>query len=419
MNNLHNKNYHFFNGEKYIYSISDNKFFSYEKKLTEIDILTNLNRNSISLQNNKSQLKELTHSFWGDTHILNKLTINVTSACNLRCKYCFAGYGQYSGYTTGNMHKDIAIKCIMNIINAGVNEIKLVHFFGGEPLLACDTIDSICSFFQVLFNQGRIKSLPVYSLITNGTLYSNNIMKTVSRNNIHITLSIDGPSEINDLQRVYPNGNGSSNMICKNFTALKDYIKNIEATFTMNHIRAGFSVSSLQKYLSKEFCLDSSNIIVVPVSGDNDLTIDKDLYKKELEINNLNAEHFTLMYNVLKNNFCDLYCSAGYTSLCMMPNGDIFPCHLFALDQRYCLCNSTRKIEIDRVKKKLDEILNYSKNNNTECDECWIRNICHFCTASSILSDNNIHAMINPKSCESRRKLYERVLTEYLDMMGK
>ena len=60
------------------------------------------------------------------------LQINIAYACNMKCKYCFAGDGNHykSGYLTN--HK---ADCIIDYISQNCSDKVFIQIVGGEPLI--------------------------------------------------------------------------------------------------------------------------------------------------------------------------------------------------------------------------------------------------------------------------------------------
>ena len=103
------------------------------------------------------------------------------------------------------------------------------------------TVEAICEYFLKLYHSDKIRTIPVFSMITNLVAYNEKIFSVISKYNIRLTISVDGPSEIHDLQRIFPNGTGSAERVFKNAKILKKYIVGIEATYTSvsyTHLRS-------------------------------------------------------------------------------------------------------------------------------------------------------------------------------------
>lgn len=364
--------------------------------------------------NEKLESKEITvpsHSYWGETKALSKLTINVTTRCNLRCKYCYADFGTYSGYSELNMKPEDAVRYIDNlVVNTGINKVNMVQFFGGEPLLAIDTVETICGHFEQLYKDKKIFSLPVFTMITNLVKYNEKVLSVMSKYKIRLTVSIDGPKEIHDLQRVFLSGKGSADIIFRNASILKDYIVAIEATYTRNHILANISKNDLINYLSDKFTIDKGKIFVVPVVGDTNLEVDVNKYLEFLKDDLLNIEDNQALVACDPSMQSDLFCTTGYTTACIMPNGDLYPCHMYATNKSFCIGNMDNVPNTIFIKEKLDELLSINRKENYECGECWARKICHFCPANLLISGEKNVRIVNDDICQSRRERYESIL---------
>jgi uncharacterized protein len=144
--------------------------------------------------------------------ILGRLIINPTSRCNLNCKYCY----NYNYWKTGGMSFEIALAALDNLYRM-YEAVRVIHFIGGEPLLNIQLIESVCSWISQRFQEKFIKILPVFAVVTNGTVADPHIIETLKKFKIQVVVSVDGGQEVNDVNRVYPNGKGSYHTIYKNF----------------------------------------------------------------------------------------------------------------------------------------------------------------------------------------------------------
>ena len=135
--------------------------------------------------------------------VLNRLTLNVSNDCNLRCRYCYAGGGAY-GMDRSLMTGEVALRAV-DAVYEHFEGLGGVQFFGGEPGLNVPVIRAVCEYTQKLHREGKIERLPGYGMVTNGTVHSRQFLEVIREFRIGVTVSLDGPAEVNDVVRLYRN----------------------------------------------------------------------------------------------------------------------------------------------------------------------------------------------------------------------
>lgn len=149
-----------------------------------------------------------------------QITFIVTADCNLRCKYCYITHKSDSKV----MDFEVAKKFIDYILDTSLirkQEAVVLDFIGGEPLIEVELIDQICDYFK---KEAFKRNDPWYwnykiNICTNGVNYSSEAVQKFIRKNIgkvYISITIDGTKEKHDMQRVFPDGSGSYDIIRKN-----------------------------------------------------------------------------------------------------------------------------------------------------------------------------------------------------------
>lgn len=145
------------------------------------------------------------------------ITFIVTKDCQLVCKYCYL----VGKNPNEKMTLDVAKKAVNKILENSYffNEERVVwDFIGGEPLLEIDLITNIVDYIEM-----RLEALSHHwknnygiRITTNGLLYkSQKVQNFISKyqNILNLSISIDGTKRKQDLNRVFPNGKGSYDIV--------------------------------------------------------------------------------------------------------------------------------------------------------------------------------------------------------------
>lgn len=136
---------------------------------------------------------------------LSVLIKPASSACNMRCAYCFYrdvadnrdqfSYGIMSSETTEAMLK--------NVFSYATGRVSFT-FQGGEPTLAGT---SYFVKFHELVKHFNKQNLPVsYSMQTNGLDLPEDLVALLAKYRYLLGVSLDGTDKLHDALRVLPNG---------------------------------------------------------------------------------------------------------------------------------------------------------------------------------------------------------------------
>lgn len=138
---------------------------------------------------------------------LKKFSLGLTHACNLGCRYCYSGRTTKPDMTPDTLGR--ALDFVWNLTKVG--DSLEIGFFGGEPLLRPDLIRQTLT--QVKERQTLAPRQVSYQLTTNGTLLNEAMLDLVETGDISVCVSLDGPPKIQDLNRPFRNGQGSSQIV--------------------------------------------------------------------------------------------------------------------------------------------------------------------------------------------------------------
>ena len=345
--------------------------------------------------------------------LVKALCLHVSHDCNLRCKYCFAGTGDFGTGHRMTMDPETARRAIDFVVKKSGNRRNIeVDFFGGEPLMAMDTVKETVNYARSIEKEAN--KCFRFTLTTNGVLLDDATIAYLNEEMSNVVLSIDGRREVNDDLRPAINGKGSYDVIVPKFRKLiagrgtKDYY--LRGTFTRFHKDFSEDVKALSAI--------GKHVSVEPVVGKAE-----DLYAlREEDLPELKAEYERLAeylkdhreinffhFNVdLAQGPCVIKrlrgCGAGCEYVAITPEGDIYPCHQFVGQEEYKL-GSLYDGSFDTELSGTFAALNiYTRE---ECRDCWARFYCSGgCSASNLLVNGTI-AKPHRVGCELERKRLE------------
>jgi len=131
------------------------------------------------------------------------LVLNVTHACNLACRYCFAA--KY--WEAATMTPAVAERAVALLADGPRERAITLSFFGGEPLLAWETLMAgVAAAERLGQSQGRRVHLHI---TTNGALLDADKAEYLAQHGFSVLISLDGPEDIHNAARPMRNGGNS------------------------------------------------------------------------------------------------------------------------------------------------------------------------------------------------------------------
>jgi uncharacterized protein len=133
--------------------------------------------------------------------------VKPTLDCNMKCSYCYEGNNPYKNMTMD----DGTLKSIIKKIGSYNGEQKETTFIwhGGEPLLM-----GMGFFNKIVTIQDELKNYRFRNCLqTNGTLVNRPLIQFFRSQHFSVGMSLDGPEQLNNLQRRYGNGNKTFNRV--------------------------------------------------------------------------------------------------------------------------------------------------------------------------------------------------------------
>ncbi len=342
------------------------------------------------------------------------LCLNVAHDCNLRCKYCFASTGDFG---TGRkiMPFETARRAIDFVVQRSGRRRNIeVDFFGGEPLLAWDTVVRTVDYARSLEEKHNKKFR--FTITTNGMLLDQEKMDYINREMKNCVLSLDGRKEVNDDQRPTAGGQGSYDRVVPRYQKLVagrgDQEYYLRGTYTKKHPDFADDVMHIADGLGFR------NVSVEPATGkpgdpwaitEDELEAAKEEYDKLAEAlvdrPEINFFHF---FVDLEQGPCVIKrmrgCGAGCEYVAITPEGDIYPCHQFVGNEDFKMGNvydGSFDIELT------DTFAGLNIYTKPDCQKCWAKFYCSGGCAAGGYQANGDLTKPSFVACELERKRLE------------
>lgn len=348
-------------------------------------------------------------------HGLKYALLNVTEDCNLRCRYCV-----YSGFYKGSRRHSKKFmswktaKAAVDYLLSHSDRIRrnngalALGFYGGEPLLNFELIKRTVDYFK------ETAGAPyAFTMTTNGTLLSEQVIRFIVENNFLLLVSLDGNREVHDRNRVFKtSGKGTFKVVMKNLERLREYdqdyyknfvqfstalsppidYKNLDDFFSRmgrpsritlvdtydtkiygsNPINTIKETTTSQDYVTEKFCKGALDGVYNKENWQGDYRFSYDLL-----YNSLRPLHIRETTDLIEDVFMKKRpCVPGISKLFVDVEGRLFPCEKIEGRSYFCIGNVDSGINSEKVWKLIEE---FDKLRTEKCVNCWAVRLCQAC----------------------------------------
>lgn len=352
---------------------------------------------------------------------VNHLTINVAQICNLACVYCAAGGdGTYGDPVAAISVAQTLPQISFFIEKAPENSSFQLNFIGGEPLLYPQIIQAIVDHAVI---KGLDKNLLIQThIVSNGTLSNQDVLNMLAQTRAHLTVSLDGPASINDLQRPTKNGQTSSTesvlQSWELFKKIRPYLSglNLHAVFNENHFDVlmtyqffktlnpdamtfTWSLSDLNKEASQKWIESYQKALDLAYQTGQEIELRKitlvDQYFKALDSQVRSRNH----------------CGLGKNLVVLSARNEAYQCPWEVGDSQKKV---GQKLELEPLKLRGSQTdLSKDLVDINNCQTCWARHLCGGgCSYAHSIESQARHKK-SETFCERTRNLSEIILTYY------
>lgn len=315
---------------------------------------------------------------------IGALTVFVTNSCNLGCSYCY--HSQNDLKLGKPMDIDSLLESIAYIEKQiGFKSEVGIAFFGGEPLLDFDFIDTACEKLREIGK--KMDCTFKFALTTNGTILSEEVKKILIKNDINVTVSIDGFQDLHDTYRVFKsNGGGSYNLAIDNAASIakivpttirvtlplqKKYMDLIELHDNMAKIGAkGFQITVVN---SDDIACDVDEAFIrESVTRFAEYALDKFKNEEIISLYNL-LNPLKEIHRGIKSR--EFPCQAGGNYLALSTQGELFLCHRFVGVDKFKIAD-TKSTEFKDSRAQFLKRHHVDKRADNKCKECLVSRFC-------------------------------------------
>lgn len=357
---------------------------------------------------------------------INDIVLQVTRSCNFKCRYCLyaTDNDMERSHENINMDFDIAKEAIDFLFDHSCDADSInISFYGGEPLLNFELIESIVDYANAVF---KTKSLN-YSMTINASLLTERIIRYIIANEFNVAISLDGPEEVqNSHRRFKVTGSETYRIVISNV----EKIKKIDEEYFDNHVTFLPVIIDDEDFEKVKLFYERMG-----VSADRVKALQADLSGVDYIFNEIQLEqnrsgnqseqkfevgsypNFLLKLKA-KNKLPSVWhhsgqCIPGVHRLFVDVFGNFFPCEKITENKAYSIGNLKNGLDLERILS----FLNIGCLSDDQCKRCWAMRFCEMCISGCLdVERNMLTADRKLYSCVQKRESALINMKHYIDM---
>ena len=363
-----------------------------EKAQTLIGIINGLIDNRVLSEYPDKDAEVLSHFQQSLTQSVGNIKIAyfiLSEACNLACSYCFENAQNCSFDTDKIMSEEIATKSInffekMLTLYNSTDEEKDIIFYGGEPLINYDVLLKILKEIKKRKDHNKLWNNVSMSIVTNGVLLTEKIIKTLHEYGVEIAISIDGPKKINDKNRFDKKHKSIFKEVMKGIQLCQSNDIPFSLSMTLSEDAVKYNEDVIEfideiKPKSIGFNILMTNSTFEPYENYNEEAANFLIkaFKKFRKENLYEDRIMRKVKSFVKSEVYPFDCGAtGANQVVFSPSGQVGICHGYLQDKKFFPSNVDELTFIPSKNKVFAEWGKRSPLNMQECHGCPALGIC-------------------------------------------
>lgn len=272
-----------------------------------------------------------------------------SSACNMKCKYCF--YNAIANNRSNAFEGMLSIENLVKLVSEALETAEgqcSFGFQGGEPTLR--GLDFYKTLIELVKKHNK-KGLPVhYAIQTNGTHIDEEWAAFLAENRFLVGLSLDGPAEIHNLNRIKQNNDPSFNEVMRAARIMTKH----KVDFNILCVVTGRAARSIEKiynfykkqgfkYLQFIPCLEPIEVergttnynLGISEFGDYLIRLFDLWYTDFIKGNYISIRHIDNIIRIFMGQPPELCSMSGHCTIQYVVEGDggVYPCDFYVFDE--------------------------------------------------------------------------------------
>lgn len=318
---------------------------------------------------------------------LNTVVLNVNTGCNLSCTYCYKE--DLDTPSSGKrMDARTAEASVEMLLREAPDEPRYtVVFFGGEPLSNRKLVEHMVEYCER--RSAEIGKPFDFVMTTNATLLTEEIVDYLNAHRFGLSISIDGPKSIHDLNRKTVYGTGTYDVVRRKVEMLLSRYTSRPVGARVTLTSGVTAIQEIWHHLFHE--LGFAEVGFAPVTtgaidtfnlspdelGDvfaNMKALGRDYLQAALEHRNIGFSNMhQLITDIHEGHKKALPCGAGLKMLAVDHKGELNLCHRFTGSTLPTFGNVHEGVRTPELTEFLSQRLDRT---GTGCETCRIRNLC-------------------------------------------
>lgn len=385
----------------------------------------------------ESRVKQIRHPHTDNLELfldrkLTRVALQLTQQCNFRCKYCI--YDERTsvkqrGHSSKRMSWETAKKAIDFLWAHSVDSRRVnVAFYGGEPLLEFPLIKKAVEYSESIFRGKQLS----FSITTNATLLNEEMIRYFDEHIIPPMISLDGPKDINDQNRVFADGTGTYDTVMQRIDHIREIAPNLAKILLVSMVidpendfdcindilldegelkTFGLMPSLVDREYDEEVVQTPESYIqkaqyqyflsVLSHYGRFSKTMVSPIAAQTLNMALYDSNRIENGISLFQTDCPSGPCISGQSRLFVDVNGRLFPCERVSeTSAAMCIGTLDEGFNIQRI---IDQ-LNIGQLTETECRSCWCFRYCTICARHVSDASGNISAKRKLSFCETIRR---------------